>query len=123
VYTKNSIKNISLIESISIIIGLGLVGTVSNIETGSAQQAAFNPSKPTITTKWDDFFSSYPIFELDSNKHLVLVEVLYESDKTVALKSHYSDIIWEAVNFVKSEGLKIDNFQAVGDDIWVVLSK
>lgn len=123
------IQNIKSVSVIVACIGIILVGIgiVSFSQSASAQQnitaAAFNPPDPTITTIWDDFFTKSPKFGLEANDGLLVIDVLYESDKTVALKSHYSDAIWEAVDYVKSNGYEIDNFAMAEGDVWVVLSK
>lgn len=121
-----NIKSVSAIVSCIGIIFAG-IGIISFSQSASAQQnttsTAFNPPAPTITTKWDDFFTKSPKFGLEANDGLLVIDVLYESDKTVALKSHYSDAIWEAVDYVKSNGYKIDNFAMAEGDVWVVLSK
>lgn len=40
---------------------------------------------------------------------LPVVDVLYQDESTVALKSDYIDIIWKAVAEVKKSGYKIDD--------------
>jgi hypothetical protein len=58
------------------------------------------------TTKWTKFFNST---EWKSPFDSQRIFVLYESDKTVLMTSEYPDLLFNAVDFVKADGFKVDD--------------
>lgn len=64
----------------------------------------------TKTTKWTDRISDSPLFDGKDPSYPDTVDTIYESNKTVVLKSDYVDAIWLAVDLLKADGFKLDNF-------------
>lgn len=60
----------------------------------------------TQTTRWTPFFNST---EWKSPFDSQRIFVLYESDKTVLMTSEYPDLLFNAVDFVKADGFKVDD--------------
>jgi hypothetical protein len=56
-----------------------------------------------------------------------IIDVLYQDNSTIALKSSYIDSIWKAVSAVKKDGYKIDGFTTFAEsqeiNTVVVMSK
>ncbi|TVP40761.1 hypothetical protein [Candidatus Nitrosocosmicus arcticus] len=88
------------------IIALSAIGFLSNHSIGDAFAQTTNA---TQTVKWNNFFATSDDFEHPTIPGIALIDVLYESDKTVTLESTYVDSIWRAVDAVKADGYKIDD--------------
>ena len=88
------------------ILALSAIGFLSSHSIGDAFAQTTNASQ---TTKWTEFFSTSKDFKHPSVTGLSLIDVLYESDKTITLESNYADAIWRAVDAVKADGYKIDD--------------
>jgi hypothetical protein len=94
-----------LINKIALVVTFAFVlGIVDSISTDIMAQNA------TMTTKWTDRISDSPLFDGDTPSAADTVDVVYESDRTIVLKSDYIDVVWFAVDLLKADGFKIEDF-------------
>ena len=96
-----------------IILTLAVMGVIA-----TSHQFVFAQENNTLTgnnvaTNYTKLFSENKEFQkcLDSmpDKCFPMIEILYQSPDTVALKSEYIDSIWKAVDTIKKDGYNIDD--------------
>jgi hypothetical protein len=104
-------------------IGLGSLSPLLHSNSASAQ----NTNTTDFTTFFKDNKDFRHCFEIDPSRCVDTIDVLYQDNSTIALKSNYIDVIWKAVSIVKKDGYKLDGFStyAADSDIntLVVMSK
>lgn len=96
-----------------IILTLAVMGVIT-----TSYQFVFAQENNTLTgnnvaTNYTKLFSENKEFQkcLDfkPDKCFPMIEILYQSPDTVALKSEYIDSIWKAVDTIKKDGYNIDD--------------
>jgi hypothetical protein len=63
-----------------------------------------------LSTDFIKYFTDNRDFQsyVNRSNYVDTINVLYQDNSTIALKSHYMDSIWKAVSIVKKDGYKID---------------